>query len=75
MNTSKKLYNVKETGQLIGIGKLKVYELIKNGYLKALDIGGLKVPCDEIDRFINEYSGYSFMDMENVCKLKITEEN
>lgn len=74
MNNEKKLYNVKETGKILGVGKIKVYELIKNGYLKALDIGGLKVPYTEIDRFINNYAGYSFKNMEDIRKIEVVEE-
>lgn len=68
-NTNKKLYNVNEAGKVLGIGKNRVYTLIKNGYLKALDIGGLKVSSAEIDRFINEYAGYSFKNMEKPIRM------
>lgn len=66
----KKLYNVTETGKLLGIGKSKVYELINNNYLKTLDLGGLKISNTEIDRFIDSYTGYSFKDITNVCELQ-----
>ncbi len=66
----KKLYNVTETGKLLGIGKAKVYELINNNYLKALDLGGLKISDIEINRFIDSYTGYSFKDISNVCELQ-----
>ena len=68
--TEKKLYNVTETGKLLGISKAKVYELINNNYLKALDLGGLKISNTEIDRFIDSYTGYSFKDITNVCVLQ-----
>ena len=68
--TEKKLYNVTETGKLLGIGKAKVYELINNNYLKAWDLGGLKISNTEIDRFIDSYTGYSFKDITNVCELQ-----
>ena len=32
---SKKLLNVIETGKVLGIGRIKVYELIKSGFLLA----------------------------------------
>lgn len=70
--TDKKLYNVTEAGKLLGIGKAKVYELINNNYLKALDIGGLKIPNAEIDRFIENYTGYTFKDITNVCEMQVT---
>lgn len=68
-NNEKKLYNVNETGKVLGVGRNRVYSLIKNGYLKALDIGGLKVPSSEIDRFISEYEGYSFKNMDNPMRM------
>lgn len=68
-NSDKKLYNVNETGKVLGVGRNRVYSLIKNGYLKALDIGGLKVPSSEIDRFISEYEGYSFKNMDNPMRM------
>lgn len=64
----KVLYNVSETGKLLGIGKGKVYELIRNGYLSALNLGGLKIAKTEIDNFINQYMGYDFKDMQNVTR-------
>lgn len=69
--SEKKLYNVTETSRLLGIGKGKVYELIKSDYLHALDLGGLKISSAEIDRFIEAYTGYSFKDMQNVDKLQL----
>lgn len=68
-NHEKKLYNVTETGKVLGVGRNRVYSLIKNGYLKALDIGGFKVPSSEIDRFISEYEGYSFKNMDNPTRM------
>ena len=70
-NNAKKLYNVAEACKLLGIGKAKVYALIKNDYLHALDLGGLKIPDAELNRFINNYVGYSFKDMSNPCRLDI----
>lgn len=64
------MFNVTETGKILGIGKAKVYELINNKYLLAMDLGGLKIPNEEIDRFIKTYSGYSFKDIDNVCELQ-----
>lgn len=71
-NTAKKLYNVTETSKLLGVSKAKVYELISNGFLSALDLGGLKVSNASIDKFIDSYTGYSFKDMSNVCQLQLS---
>ncbi len=67
--SNKKLYNVIETGKLLGIGKAKVYELIKHGYLPALDLGGLKISDAAIDAFIANYTGYNFKDMQSPSRL------
>lgn len=70
--TSKKLYNVTEAGKLLGIGKAKVYELIKHGYLPALDLGGLKISEAAIDNFISKYNGHSFKNIASVTQLQLT---
>ncbi len=67
--TTKKLLNVIETGKVLGIGKIKVYELIKGGYLPALNIGGLKVRRETIDEFLSKYEGYDFTDTKNIKKI------
>jgi excisionase family DNA binding protein len=69
--TNKKLYNVIETGKLLGIGKAKVYELIKHGYLPALDLGGLKISDAAIDSFISKYNGHSFKNIDAVTQLHL----
>lgn len=40
---------------MLGIGKGKVYELIKSGQLRALNLGGLKVRKEAIDEFLDKY--------------------
>lgn len=40
---------------MLGIGKAKVYELINNGQLPALKLGGLKVRSEAIDEFLEKY--------------------
>ncbi len=70
MNTNKKLHSVTETGKLLGIGRGTVYDLIKHGYLPALDLGGLKVPDAAIDDFIKRYIGHSFKNIEAVGLLQ-----
>ena len=71
--SNKKLYNVTETGKLLGIGKAKVYELIRNGYLPALDLGGLKISNAAIDKFIANYTGYSFKNISAISRLELTQ--
>ncbi|MDE7256842.1 MAG: helix-turn-helix domain-containing protein [Clostridia bacterium] len=50
----KRLYNVIEVSKMLGIGKAKVYELIKSGQLPALKLGGLKVRSEAIDELLNK---------------------
>ena len=69
---AKKLYNVTETSKLLGVSKAKVYELITNGFLSALDLGGLKVSNASIDKCIDSYTGFRFKDMSNVCQLQLS---
>lgn len=52
----KKLFNVTEVAKMLGIGKAKVYELIKSGQLPALNLGGLKVRKEAIDEFLDKMS-------------------
>ena len=66
---SKKLLTVIETGKVLGIGRIKVYELIKSGYLPALNIGGLKVRREAIDEFLTKYEGYDLSDAKNIIKI------
>lgn len=65
----KKLYSVTEVSKLTGIGKVRIYDLINNHHLKALNIGGLKIPESEIDAFIERATGYDFTDMKNIVPL------
>ena len=55
----------------MGIGKAKVYELIKHGYLPALDLGGLKISDAAIDSFISKYNGHSFKNIDAVTQLQL----
>ncbi len=65
----KKLLNVVEAGKVLGIGRIKVYDLIKAGFLPALNIGGLKIRSTAIDEFLSKYEGYDFSDIKNITKI------
>lgn len=67
----KKLFTVVETGKILGIGKVKVYELIKHGLLKAMNLAGLKIAAAEIDRFIEVYNGKDLANLDDVVDLKV----
>ena len=51
----KKLYSVAEVGKILGIGKAKVYKLIKDGNLPAMNLGGLKVRKEALEDFLDGY--------------------
>ena len=57
METDKKLYNVTQISKMLGIGKAKVYSLIREGLLPALNLGGLKVRNETLDAFLGRYEG------------------
>lgn len=67
--STKKLFTVIETGKVLGIGRIKVYELIKGGFLPALNLGGLKVRRESIDEFLSKYEGYDFSDIKHISKI------
>lgn len=69
--TNKKLLNVTEVGKVLGIGKIKVYDLIRSGFLPALNLGGLKVRQETIDDFLIKYEGYNLSDINKITKLNI----
>ena len=54
MEIEKKLYNVAQISKMLGIGKAKVYSLIKDGLLPALQLGGLKVRKEALDAFLEK---------------------
>ena len=51
----KKLYSVAEVGKNLGIGKARVYKLIKDGNLPAMNLGGLKVRKEALEDFLDGY--------------------
>jgi len=69
MEENKVLFSVAEVGKMFGIGKVKVYELIKKGYLPALYLGGLKIKKTTLEEFLSKYEGYDFKDLTNVVKM------
>lgn len=66
----KLVYSVSETGKMLGIGKIKVYNLIKTGVLPAINIGGLKVRKTAIDNFLSQYEGCDLKDPANIKAIK-----
>lgn len=55
---NKKLYSVVEVGKILGIGKARVYKLIKDGRLSAMNLGGLKIRKEALDNFLDRYESF-----------------
>lgn len=55
---NKKLYSVVEVGKILGIGKARVYKLIKDGNLPAMNLGGLKIRKEALDNFLDSYESF-----------------
>ena len=65
------LLTVREVAERLKVNRNKVYELIKHGYLPALDLGGLKISDAAIDSFISKYNGHSFKNIDAVTQLQL----
>lgn len=65
------LYTVIEVSKILRIGKNKVYELIELGLLPALNLGGLKVRKEALEKFLADYEGFDLSDLKNIKKLEI----
>ena len=55
---NKKLFSVVEVGKILGIGKARVYKLIKDGRLSAMNLGGLKIRKEALDNFLDSYESF-----------------
>lgn len=60
------LYTVKEVSQLIKTNVGYVYNLIKKGYLPALNLGSLKVRRASLLEFLEKYDGKDLSDLDNI---------
>lgn len=57
---NEKILTVAQAAKYLKIGKDKMYLLIKSGKIKAIDLWGLKIKVDDLDKFVNDYIGYTF---------------
>lgn len=64
-----KLLMVSEVAKVLRVSKGDVYKLIKNGHIQALKLGSLKVPEEELERFIDNSLGKEFIDFDQVKEL------
>lgn len=69
------LYTVKEVSQLIKTNVGYVYNLIKKGYLPALNLGSLKVRRASLLEFFKKYDGKDLSDLDNIKDLNINRED
>ncbi|MBO1750497.1 helix-turn-helix domain-containing protein [Actinotalea sp. BY-33] len=53
------LLSVEETGYLLGIGRTRVYELMKSGALESVHVGRLrKIPAEALRDFVERCRSY-----------------
>lgn len=64
------LYTVKEVAELIKTNPNYVYELIKKGFLPALELGSLKVRKVSLLEFLEKYEGKDLKDLDNIKELE-----
>ena len=65
------LYTVKEVSLLIKTNVGYVYNLIRKGYLPALNLGSLKVRRTSLLNFLEKYDGKDLSDVNNIKDLEI----
>jgi len=57
MEQERLLYTVSEAAEILRVNRNRVYSLLKEGLLKGLKLGGMKIPAKELTRFIDENTG------------------
>ncbi len=70
-----KVYSVKEVATLLKVGPPRVYELIDSGALKVIKLGYIKVPAEELDKFIKKYTGKDLSDPNHIVDYLPGEKN
>lgn len=63
------LYTVPETAKLLKVNNNKIYELIKAGLLTPLKLGRYKIPRNELEQFIKDYTGKDLNDLNNIKEV------
>lgn len=64
-----RLYTVREVAGILQINRNKVYDLIKKGFIKSLNLGSLRVRESALQNFLETYDGMDISDLENVRKI------
>ena len=68
-------YTGDEVSELIKTNVGYVYNLIKKGYLPALNLGSLKVRRASLLEFLEKYDGKDLSDLDNIKDLNINRED
>lgn len=62
----KLLYTVKEAAAALGVNTSTIYQLINKGLLPGLKLGCLKIRKASLEKFIKDYDGMDFSDLDNI---------
>lgn len=55
VGTAKRLLTIREAGQVLGLGRTTVYELISSELLEVVHIGrSVRIPVEAIDDFVRQ---------------------
>ena len=65
------IYTVAETAQLLKVNKNSVYNLVRSGLIKAIKLGTIKIPAEELERFVRDNTGKDLSDLNDIRELEI----
>ena len=66
----KMIYTTHEVAKILHSSPNYIYELIKEGRLKAVKLKSLKIRKTALEEFLKENEGNDLSDLENIKKLK-----
>lgn len=67
------LFTVSEVAKRLKVNKSTVYELIKQGHLKGLKLGSMKVTAAELEKFLTANNGKDFDNINIEAKTILKE--
>ncbi|NFE74694.1 helix-turn-helix domain-containing protein [Clostridium botulinum] len=65
------IYTVAETAQLLKVNKNSVYNLVRSGLIKAIKLGTIKIPAEELERFVRDNTGKDLSDLNDIRELEL----
>ena len=71
----KMIYTTHEVAKILHSSPNYIYELIKNGKLKAVKLKSLKIRKSALEEFLQENEGNDLSDLENIKRLNGEEWN